>query len=100
MNTSEEPYVGNLLIIKPYEARKIAEKYNIKPLEITRLAQIKNFDTINNTNNLHKTYMQTVRQVTKAKASESGESLLSYWQKRKTFMKEFFFLTEHREIIY
>ena len=87
--------IKQMKIIKmmPAEARRLWERYNITPFEITRLTQIFNLDKINNTNNINKRYKHVVEQERSQNWPYTKKSH-AYWLARKTFMQKFFMLDD------
>ena len=80
-----------IIKMMPAEARRLWERYNITPIEVTRLTQIFNLDRINNTNHINKKYHQVLVQ---ERAQKNTTKLHTYWLARKTFMQEFFMLDD------
>lgn len=73
----------------PAEAKRLAKSYDIQPIEVTRLTQLKNFDNIKGSRVLEKKYNQVKGQVATHK---DNETLFAYWSARKRFIQEFFCL--------
>ena len=82
-----------IIKMMPAEARRLWERYNITPIEVTRLTQIFNLDKINNTNNINKKYHQVLVQE-RAQRGPNTTKLHTYWLARKTFMQKFFMLDD------
>jgi len=81
----------------PVEARRIADKYDILPIEVTRLVQMKNFDNMNGTIDLQERYNEVCYEIKKLRYNKNKTKMFEHWTKRRKFMRDMFFLKETKE---
>ena len=81
-----EQYSTRIIKMMPKQAKILATQYNIMPIEVTRLTQVRNLDRINGTKLLEKKLKQVCRIV-----YANGENV-EYWKSRRKFIEDYFLI--------
>ena len=81
-----EQYSTRIIKMMPKQAKILAAKYGIMPIEVTRLTQVRNLDRINGTKLLEKKLRQVCRII-----YANGENV-EYWKSRRKFIEDYFLI--------